>query len=674
MDPPGTERTKTDRTKAGRTKKEFAQDFYDPHNEDGKARDLGDADQEDGIRSPKSFKADWLRNKPPQGWAGDGFDTETLFGWARLLCTSTTYKIVRKGDWGACFDFMLNAGPKLCAWNLRYDAEAVLKHLGTSALIRLLAEEHLNLKHPTTGAHYSVDIVPWKMLRIETADQCTEVYDIAPFYGSRLERAANRFLGTGKLKNVDAARLNTDPEYWRARGNLAKIVEYCKRDAKLTNDLAVMISDRFVKLGGDFRKPYSVAYVAADILMRATSIPKLPDEMIPHAEKAFVGARFECLWRGRFPNAASYDIKSAYPAHLAPIEDAAGRWTHRKGPPHKDALHSVVRVECDIPPDQFPYLAPIPTLLKGRVIFPTGRFEAYVLERTFEKYRDLLTPLESWSLVPSGDIVRPYGETVEKLLRFREESDQLLKDAAKRGNNSLYGKLLNQRAEKKLVVDDGGDHWTERRVVIDGEPYRLQRVRKQGLLYNPLHAGLITEACRLQMWDAAMKRPERVLMIQADGLITDGPFLGKKPAQKAGDLGFVAQGDSVLCGSGLYEIKGYARRTRGVMFRSDEGGKGVGRVVKLKGRSWFTLLRGKRTEKVRFVDVRPTHLSEALRGSRYESPSGEVRNLGLKDTNVFIPYTRDLNVCRDAKRVWPDILQARRLLTERFRSTPIRIR
>lgn len=622
-------------------------------------------DEERRVASVDPVRPRWLKGEP-RNWQGDGFDSETYQGWARLLCTSQDHAWIERGDYGAAFDFLLDTGPRLAAWNLRFDAEAVLKHLGEAKLHRLFATESLNV------GKYRVQLIPWKMLRVEDEERRTEIFDVAPFFGSKLDVAAKRFLGEGKLE-VDAARLNVDPAAWKGKEQRARIVEYCKRDARLTNDLARQISERFVKLGGDFRRPYSVAFVAADILMREAWIPKLPEPLVEPAELAFRGARFECLQRGRFEYACAYDIKSAYPGHLRDVEDSKGVWIKSKHP-KGDALHAIIRARATVPPDEYPIMAPLPVDMKGRLVYPTGTFETWVLLKTYRKWEHLLEPLESWSFIPRGEVIKPYRDVVDKLLSFREESDALLKDAAKRGNNSIYGKLLNQRTEWKLVPDETSDHWTSEHILIDGVPHRRERVRKRGLLYHPLHAGLVTEGTRLQIWDACKSHEKDVLMIQADGVISRRAFLGKEKAKRAGDLGFVAEGDTLVAGSGLYEIRGYARRTRGVMFHSDEGGKGKGKSVKLKGKSWFGLLRGVRTETVRFVDVRPAHLGECLRGASYKSTMGEERSLGLKDANVFLPFTRDLNVCRDEKREWPEILEARRLLHERFKSKPLTIR
>jgi hypothetical protein len=608
----------------------------------------------------------WMRGEP-RGWDGLGFDSETHQGWAKLLCTDTESTLVKRGDWKRAFDFLLDQGPRFVAWNLRFDAEAVLKHLGESSLRRLYATESVNLP-----MGYSVDIVPWKMLRIRREETKSEIFDIAPFFGGKLENAARRFLGVGKLRNVDAARLNVDGEYWRR--NLPAIVEYCKRDAKLTNELASLVSERFVTLGGDFRRPFSVAFVAADILMRNARIPKLDERVVAPAEDAFRGARFECLQRGRFDDAHAYDIKSAYPAGLRKVEDSErGRWV-RSRKPHRDALHAIIRVRVNVPPDEYPCMAPFPYARSdGSVVYPTGTFETTLLKETYERWEELCEPIATWSYIPEGSIVTPYGEVVDRLLAYREESDELLKDSAKRGNNSLYGKLLNQRAEYRLdPVGAGTDHWAGNVVVIDGEPYKRERVRKKGLLYNPLHAGLTTEHTRLAIWDACAKGREHVLMIQADGIIAKRAFLGTAKAKKAGDLGYVAGGDTIVCGSGLYEIRGYARRTRGVMFHALGENKG-GKAKKMKGPSWFGLLRGKKTETVVFDDVRPAHIGECLRGAHIQHVGGGVRALGLKDANVFLPFRRTLNVCRDSKRRWPDIGQARRLLSERFESEPLKL-
>lgn len=567
----------------------------------------------------------------------------------------------------------------MAAWNLRFDAEACLKHLPERDIRFLLATEAWDVDD------WRIEIIPWKRLRIHdtTQHRYTDIYDVSSFYGGSLDQAMKRFLGKRKIR-FDAAALNTDPKAWR---DLGPIVEYCKRDAWGTKQLAIEASKRFVELGGSFDKPFSVAYVAADMLMRGTTIHRLAPVVEPHAEAAFFGGRFECLRRGRFEDAHAYDIKSAYPAHLVRIEWAEGSW-RRGRRPHKDALHAVIRVRADVDPEDYPHMAPVPfkPSRSGPVVYPTGSFETTVLLDTYRRFEDVLTPLSSWSYIPRGEVTKPYKEPVERLVQFRADADPLMNGSAKKAANSIYGKLLNQRQEYRLVPITGDtDHFREEVVDLDGVMFRRERIRHKGLLYNPLHAGLITEGCRLDIWDACQRAgPEHALMILTDGVIFDGPVLGKPKAEVFGDLGWVAGGDTVIVGNGLYEIRGHVRRTRGVRFGavvSSEKGEAVKR--RLKGPSWFGKLRGVRGETVSFTDIRPAHMGEAMRGTTsirerdgrsVISKEGEfVRNLGVKDVNVFFPFERRLNVCRDDKREWPEIGEARRLLKETFTSTPRRL-
>jgi len=620
------------------------------------------------VRGPPPRPA-WFKGKPPRSWVGKGFDTETYHGWARYLGVAGTDSkqdgdgiFVQEGDWPAIFNFLLDHGPRLVAWNLRFDAEAVLKHLGERALRRLFVLEGANI------GPYSLELIPWKLLRLRRGQRSVEIFDVAPFYGSSLDHAAKKFLGEGK-QEVDAANLNVNRRAWRAK---ARIASYCQKDAELTNRLCVEASNRFLQIGGSFDKPYSVAFVAADALMRDTMIPRLAPFMIAPAEAAFQGARFESLWRGRFAKAYAYDIKSAYPAHARNVEDARGRWVQSVRP-HRDALHAIMEVEVHVPPDDYPNMAPIPLVRNNKpVVYPTGSFRTTILKATYDKFEDLVTPIRTWNFIPSGEIVKPYRFTLDKLLAFRASADKLLDASAKRAANSIYGKLLNQKLEKRIRLDtEWADHFKQRAVMLDGQRWRVERVKHSGLLYNPLHAGLITEGCRLQIWDACAPRAEDVLMIQADGVICRNKFLGDEKAQVPGDLGFVASGDTVVCGSGLYEIEGYARRTRGVALGRDNEDKGGEKAI-LKGASWFSILRGVKRETVAFTDVRPAHLEECLNGLNYSPTAGDVRKLGLKDANVFLPFTRELNVCVDEKRMWPRIGEARRLLGERFSSRPLR--
>lgn len=606
-----------------------------------------------------------LAARPPKPWEGDSFDTETHQGWARLICTPDDWCLLPRGSWRKAFRFLVDHGPRLSAFNLRFDAEAILKHLPLRYIRHLLAVERL------TFDRWDVTLIPWKMLRIADLDTgaVCEMYDVSPFFGSGLQAAAERFLHDSKnaaAEGVDPARLNTDPDAWN---DLPPIIRYCQKDAYLTRQLTSVVAERFNTLGGSFDTPYSVAFVTADILMRDSVVPRLDPEMVPLAESAFGGGWFDCFQRGRFEEGTSYDVKSAYPSHMIRLEDShKGRWIAGRRI-HKDALHAILEVDVDLPRDDYPWIAPIRYRASPNspVTYPVGRFSTVVHKDTYHRFESNLTIRNAWSYIPQGEIIRPYARTLEKLLKFRESTDELLNDAAKRGAASIYGKTRNRHLHRSLIpAGPNDDTLTDGVIATDDGVFRIHTTERRGILYNPHHASLITEGVRLQMWDALEPVAEHAVQVMTDGFILDKPRLGKTVARKPGDLGFVVQGDTVSCGSGEYEIKGHVVRTRGVFTNKP------GKNSSLK--SWFSALRGVKGETVRVTNVRPAHLSECLSGtSTFLAPDGTDQVLSHKDANVFVTFKRDLNVCFDEKRLWPRIGDAKRLLRERFRSLPLEV-
>ncbi len=252
--------------------------------------------------------------------------------------------------------------PSYFWWNLKFDSQALLKHLPN----RIIDEIYINKKaHFNFETFEMVDweaegdfsktvevfLLPKKTLRFTFHKTHTfqptnstkwvnggviEMWDIAQFYGGSLNNNSKRFLGDNKTETLfDGSPLDVKKlgkrvmvkvktgyyvnhkrvlyeEYYKE-----DIEFYCMKDAVLCGRLARKKIREFVEAEVLFKSPYSIASIAQyDLLFKEYK------EVIPDPEKyrvplkialtAYHGGWFEAAKVGFFEDCMYVDLKSAY--------------------------------------------------------------------------------------------------------------------------------------------------------------------------------------------------------------------------------------------------------------------------------------------------------------------------------------------------------------------------
>tara|TARA_S200002703_G_scaffold146888_1_gene142306 strand:+ start:2052 stop:4376 length:2325 start_codon:yes stop_codon:yes gene_type:complete len=318
-----------------------------------------------------------------------GIDTETLDGKCYLLSyehgkehrKSKTWELFPTAHYTNSFadivDAMLKGGrmwyrkkgevgythPIYFFWNLKFDAQAFLKHLPAHIIDRVYLDKKVSINYrkeeivdgecEETDHTDTVEIfyLPKKCLRFsfhkkheyqpEGSDYKVfggriEFFDIMQFYGGSLNHNAKKYLGDIKTESCfDGSKLDVSKlgDYVMVKKKMAHsfvydkvlyheyykddIEYYCNKDAVLCGRLARKKLRDFVLENVQFKNPYSIASIAQTDLMFKGYMQKIPDEEeheIPLriALTAYHGGWFEACTVGRIDDAMYVDLKSAY--------------------------------------------------------------------------------------------------------------------------------------------------------------------------------------------------------------------------------------------------------------------------------------------------------------------------------------------------------------------------
>ncbi|GAH87988.1 unnamed protein product, partial [marine sediment metagenome] len=211
-------------------------------------------------------------------------------------------------------------------YNLRYDAQAILKYLPKEILLELWETSK------TVYRDYKIKYIPKKVLSLTLHKNRYAFYDIAQFYKMSLKEASKTYLQ--KVKNpeaVDAERLNVDIKYWDL--NIAKIIEYCKIDSLLTKELGEFLQDMFSQALHINPSNYiSPASVSKQYFRKKCVIPVIQEiskKVLRAAFNSYKGGRFEVLEKGNLKKCTMLDIKSAYSYEISNLIDInKGDWKY----------------------------------------------------------------------------------------------------------------------------------------------------------------------------------------------------------------------------------------------------------------------------------------------------------------------------------------------------------
>lgn len=572
-------------------------------------------------------------------WA---FDTETQGGRAVLLT------VAGPSDQSAALEFpsgfaegvrwLSMYSGRFVAYNMDYDARALLKFLPQGPLLALYRDESVSWRGYRIGYRAGKEFTVHGPNGLSVA-----CYDIASFFQTSLAEAARKLL---KREGKDAI-----PKSWYARmgdvlrgGGRArlKLLSYALKDAATCRALWVELDRQFRALGvpaATLARPLSPGNVASGYFGKRLRFPGLPQEVNWLARRAYAGGRIEVYQRGYFPRVWAYDINSAYPAEMAALPDPRGLEVFRGRAVRSDALYAVYKVRANIPESVRipPLVAWHPAADKLR-IYPVGRWTTWVTGPEFDLLRArgwLDEVYEGCGLLGSR---RPWLAEIAALYKLRRERPEI-SQAIKLVLNSVYGKLaqIDDRQEAARSVGPGSRS-------IGGK-YVTSRERLSSTS-NFFVAAYVTAGVRLKVWRALEKIGWDACILSA----TDGILARRR--LPAGDLGAglgewsqtLSFGRAVVVGAGVYALggpEGWSNRLRG--YRSS---------VPLR-----TLLDSGRT-RLRVVSRVAYTLAEyALKGSAL---------------NEIVDVPRMLNVNFDRKRAWARSWDsAREILRRRMGSGPL---
>ncbi|MDY6966659.1 MAG: DNA polymerase [Halobacteriota archaeon] len=562
------------------------------------------------------------------------FDFETFQGYGMLICDSKARSICTLNG-RDIFDFLLKKDYQDTFnffYNVKFDFQALIKHLPLWAYTRLYEKQDVTLRGYFQNGHdLRIQYIPGKLFTLTRKNSArsgksyvkTTFYDIAQFYEMSLEKAGKLYSKRRKLGDyIDAEKLGTSFLYWKQ--NFWRVLVYCIRDCRVTQDLAERVQDTVFDRLGFYPSSYSSkASVAVEYTRRECKVPvitKLPASIINMAIRSYHGGWFECMARGRFEKLYNYDINSAYPFAIRDLIDInEGEWRHTRDV-SQEAYYGLYEVDVEVPDDEnlIPPLAFKRT--QTETIRPCGNFRTTINKLEYEAYKDCVTfkVYRGWEFFPSR-IIKPFEKVIETLYRWKKE---LSKESyeylfVKKIMNSLYGKMYEKIKDRKTGK------------------YRA------GILFNPIYADIITSKCQIQLWEAMMQKPQDIVMCATDGILSQSP-LDLPQSDELGDWSFEGCDTGIVFQSGVYQV-GDQYKQRGVKkgrirVKNDSGGYDT----------YEHLL-----ELIRKYPERDTYSYTVKKPIQY----GETvrhRKLSKRDLNIFDMVPMSGNINMDRKRYYGD--------------------
>jgi hypothetical protein len=485
-----------------------------------------------------------------------GLDTETVNGRAVLICTPTEACFPK--SWAHIWEFV-SKHTDYITWNVSYDARAILAFL-PGTVLRALREGRI-----ATHRAWKIEYVSRKRLSVRKGKQVVYFWDAYPYYESSLDDAAHKWLG---------ARKHRIPKAWLAdmslpladATNRLRVIEYCKRDAGLTQKLWELVAEQYAKLDIDCYRAASPASLATRAFPDSYKHADVPGYVQGVFRRAYYGGRTEIYRRGNVGRAYCYDIHSAYPSVLSSLTDPVCCEVLRLNPgqkgPRPGACYGAYKVTVWVSPSA--RIGPVPYRpARGPLIYPAGVFTTWItlpeiklLEETGIKY----TLRDGLELVLSEKPRRLFPD-VERYYNLRREVPAV-SQAVKKVLNSVYGKLAETRTIMAPV--------SRKRIPRGARMHNGRLCIRTEIPTNHTHfavAGAITGAIRARLFRAMSTNPRAIVAVHTDGIVSTKP-LKLDCGDRLGQWGLDHKPERAVvigCGVYVYWTKGVAtERTRGL--------------------------------------------------------------------------------------------------------------
>jgi hypothetical protein len=578
-----------------------------------------------------------------------GFDTETPLGWLKVIATEKEKREIK--SFSELLAFLNQKKFRGCiffTFNLRFDAEHVLKLTKDMEFLKKLYFEGAKPEGIEYNENVKVRYIPSKFLRFcfrhGTHYNCVSFYDIAQFYsGWRLNDVAKKYLGDYK-NPIDGERLGSEEGYYEARKE--EVLEYCRKDADLTLRAAMLMKKTMetVKMPRgnlSFRNPISQAKISEMYIHDNFKYPNVPEALdFFHwiSEQAYHGGIFSTERRGLFSmDLYSYDICSAYPFQMKQLPHwANGVFQHVEKPDEIDTRYGwfLCRFNCpyisypdyshpykvefcysDVDPDHCEEVLVNPK----RVVYPNGMRRQWVTKIEYEW-------MEKMGFEPEmrgGVVWEQKKEEYENPFSWIEE---------------VYN------ARRKIKEADSEDiRQMALKIAMNGAYGKTAQKKKgRGALTNFFYSSYITAGTRLQICDVMMQKPESIVEIATDSILSTEP-LSVNVSEKLGEWSFNKYIKALVIGSGIRQQwindEEFVTHARGLTYKNN----------------WNMMkeIREGRNEKegrdnidcdyLYFEKTRPIHLGELIFHHKL---------LKLEDLGVFTKVSKRLSVNTDKKRRW----------------------
>ena len=559
-------------------------------------------------------------------------DTETPEGKLALICTPTeSYNIETWEDFTSRFMIAKNLKTIYFCWNLRFDAQAILKLLPYDKLIELWKAKNNRIEY----GGYRITYIPKKMLVIsiiEGKKGAIHLYDASQYYGNKsLDSQAKEYLNEGKLGTVSAKEIGKSRAYYD--GNVDEIILYCNRDAELTLKLAKLSMKNIETLGFNPSNPISPASISRKY-QRKRGFPKSLKKMKGMelkanvvAMKAYKGGIFATYRRGFFNQPLyDYDVNSCYPNIMVNLPD--WRNGHFENIEKEPENYEYGWILCDIDTEYIPYQDKEHYTVK-EIYEDIGEWD---MEYTAKK---VTYPTGLRTVVLTTDEYRWLKEEGE-YVKWLDEGIGWVKENDNYPNPFIWMKEMYKKRKDYKKTDPA---LAQTMKLLMNSLYGSTVQRKNGIgdLSNFCYGSYITGRARKQMFDVVKANKEVICNVATDGLLSTEKL---------------SVSENFVVGDNLGEWE-YHEYTKGLVI-----GNGI-RQLWLADGSFVTHARG-------ITSDRSYDLLADLEKIPDESefPVGKVRVIQLgtmvnahikwkhEHLNTFVKQSRMLNVNTDKKRRW----------------------
>ena len=449
-------------------------------------------------------------------------------------------------------------------WNLKFDAQAILKLLKDDEIDSLLNGD--KIKHECERGFVEMKYLEGKFMMLKPINWMEGDYklgrvlwwDISQFYNKmRLNQAASKFLGDTKIdvcfdgSVLDAGRFSEADyrDFYRE-----DIEKYAIKDAVLCGKLARIRREQFVSQKVRFIMPYSVANVAQRNMLDLCKIPTMNNikksedglAIIQRFHTSYQGGWFTTSGSGFYGSGngdacIGVDLVSAYPYimyHLPDItkgvwirgscQESFENWLDKRKPLSLGCAEVYAVFEKGLP--FYPLVKPTKkgTMVGARIV--KGWFTADEIAEA-RKWPHVKLKIGEWIKFEHEEEypIRPFVDRFFNM-KYESQDGSVERTVAKLCLNSGYGKFC------QCINDNIGQLW------------------------NPMYASSCTGATRARLAELIRLNDFSALSVATDGIIFPKDKLNvipDRPLDAPYNLGkweIEVHGDLIVQKSGVYSI------------------------------------------------------------------------------------------------------------------------